>query len=201
MIPQDDNIQFEAMPDWGEMFPAQPQRQTVEDKVYHSLYDELVEKCDPALFTNEDNFDKANQLYSQIKDPKNRQNEEVLITLRNCAISELGVRFSTKKKYDYLKKYFDVAQYTQINPYDPDRVAAARKYTQRLKQDKSDIQALEQLEDDAKEFIEKRKIEINDGNGSAEKGGKFIDSVGFVLVITLGLSLITGLLVLMFSIV
>lgn len=168
MIPQDDNIQYVDMPDWGEMFSAQPQQQTVEDKVYHSLYDELVEKCNPALFAGTDNFLKANQLYVEIRDPNNRNNEQTLISLRNRAIEALGVRFSTKKKYDYLKKYFDVAQYTQMEPYHAQRVAKANEYYTRLQQDKDNIMALDQLESDAKEFIDQRKGELELTNNSVE---------------------------------
>ena len=180
MNSQDENIQFTDMPDWGGMFPAQPQQQTVEDKVYHSLYEELVEKCNPALFAGTDNFLKANQLYVEIRDPNNRNNEQTLISLRNRAIEALGIRFSTKKKFDYLKKYFDVAQYTQMEPYDAQRVAKANEYYTRLQQDQGDIMALDQLESDAKEFIERRKEEIT-GEKETPSQPDGSDSIGLTV--------------------
>ena len=170
MNPQDENIQFDEMPDWGGMFPPQvKQRPIVEEKEYSSLYEELEDKCNPALFAGTDNFEKANQLYVEIKDPNNRNNERTLISIRNRVIIALNVHFSTKKKYDYLKKYFDVNQYTQMEPYDAQRVAKANEYYTRLQQDKDNIMALDQLESDAKEFIDKRNKELEPTNSSVRE--------------------------------
>ena len=69
------------------------------------MYEELVEKCHPNKFIDGDNFDenlfeKANKLYAEILKHKDASDEK-LISLRNRAIDILGVRMSTKKKYEY----------------------------------------------------------------------------------------------------
>ena len=68
---QDDNIQFDEMPDWGGMFSSQHRQEPiVEEKEYSSLYEELKDKCSPKKFMNPYDAERvsiSNQLYQKIK--------------------------------------------------------------------------------------------------------------------------------------
>ena len=169
MNPQDENIQFDEMPDWGGMFPPQvKQRPIVEEKEYSSLYEELVDKCNPAKFVQSSVFAEANQLYSELVNSQ-CHDDNSLIELRNRAINELGVHISSKKKYEDLKKYFVVSQYTEMQPYDMERVAQAHKFFTQLEHDKDNVLALEMLENEAMPFINQRKTELETPAPSFQK--------------------------------
>ena len=134
------------------------------------MFEELKEKCKPSLFQEDDTlFKSANLLYSKILSSQ-QHDDQSLRPLRDRAISELHIHISTKRKYDYLKRYFDVVQYENIIPYDQERVAMAYEYVKRLESDKQDIQKLEILEADASEFIARREKEVSPHTPSSTHG-------------------------------
>lgn len=155
-----EDIFFESMPAWGNQNDFTVQ----EEKEYSSLYDEIADKCYPDRYldTNSDkmSFPIANSIYSELTKRK-RVPDDQLKDLRDKAIFQLGVHFSAKKKYEYLLEYFDPRIYTKIEPYPADRVALAKHYYDLLIDNRDDIIALEQLENEAKLFIAERKKEIN----------------------------------------
>lgn len=194
----DENIQFDEMPNWGGMFsPQTKQNIVVEEKNYSSLYEELVDKCNPANFVQSPDFAKVNQLYSEIMNSPS-QDDNSLMSLRNRAIQELGVHISTNKKYEYLKKYFEVSQYTKKEIYDKDRVEKAQQYFTQLECDKDDILALEQLETEATSFINKREAEFQsakaqpqpDGGDGGGDGGSIAAIIGYIITCLLFLLVI-----------
>ena len=68
---------------------------------YNSLYEELLEKCNPACFLepyDRKKVDLANDIYKQVQ--KNKNNNKFLKELRTKTISELGVKFSTIQLYE-----------------------------------------------------------------------------------------------------
>ena len=158
---EQEDIQFDAMPNFGSMFGQQVQPQW-EEKEYDSLYDELVEKLHPnnwlGVHFNKELFDTANQLYGELVGKEDIGDEE-LIDLRDKAIRKLGIRISTKRLYEKLDQYLNPKVYTDMKPYNGDRVAEASEYYSRLTQSKHDIIALEQLEKDAQSFIIRRMEE------------------------------------------
>ena len=158
MQEQEENIQFDNMPDFGGMFENKPENWD-DDKVYDSLYDELCDKCRPDRFINEspDNkkFIMANQLYSELKNKKGCSDNE-LIEFRDRAMSLLGIRISTKKLYEWLEHYLNPKVYTTMEPYDSNRVALAGDYYMRMREYKNNIHTLEKLRDEASTFIDKR---------------------------------------------
>ena len=169
MNPQDENIQFDDMTNWEGMFsPQVEQNPIVEEKEYPTLYEELVEKCDPAKFVQSSHFNEANQLYSELMNAQ-YQDDAFLRGLRNQAIQELGIHISTRKKYEYLKKFFEVSQYTRREIYDKVRVEKAQYYFTQLEQAKEDILALEMLENEAMPFINQRKAELETPAPSFQK--------------------------------
>ena len=123
----------------------------------------MVEKCHPDRFLNNEYDSKfflvANRIYGELTQRKGAT-DNALIELRNEAIKELGIHFSTKKKYDYLLGYLHPGIYTKMNPYPTDRVAKAESYYRRLEANKNDIIALEKLETAATQFISERNIEL-----------------------------------------
>ena len=169
MQEQEENIQFDTMPDFRGMFSKQVNPDsTFDEKEYISLFDELVEKCHPNRFIdgnnfNEDLFEKANKLYAEILRCKDSPDED-LISLRNRAIELLGVRISTKKKYDYLDSFLNPKVYTDVaaEEYDAERVSEAAKWYTILQKTRHDIRALEDLEMEASAFINRRKNELSE---------------------------------------
>lgn len=135
-----------------------------DNNIYDTLYDELIDKCSPNNFLeeaqfNSERFNKANQIYAELLSKK-QASDNNLIDLRDKAIDELGIHFSTKKKYDYLMQFLDPKLYIEpSNLYDAERVAEASKYYTILVQNKTDIKALEQLESLASNFIAKGKAD------------------------------------------
>lgn len=165
---EEENIQFDTMPDFRGMFSKQDNPDsTFDEKEYDTLYDELVEKCHPNRFIsgevfNEKLFEEANKLYAEILKHKDASDEK-LISLRNRAIDILGVRMSTKKKYEYLDSLLNPKIYTNVaaEKYDAGRVSEAAKWYAILQKNRNDIRALETLEQDSSDFIDKRKEELS----------------------------------------
>lgn len=69
-------------------------------------------------------------------------------------MSELGIHISTQKLYDYLDKYLNPKVYSDIQPYDKERVNKANEFYSRMQEVKDDIIALEQIYNDANGFIQ-----------------------------------------------
>lgn len=165
---EEENIQFDTMPDFRGMFSKQDNPDsTFDEKEYDTLYDELVEKCHPNRFIsgevfNEKLFEEANKLYAEILKHKDASDEK-LISLRNRAIDILGVRMSTKKKYEYLDSLLNPKIYTNVaaEKYDAGRVSEAAKWYAILQKNRNDIRALETLEQDSSDFIDRRKEELS----------------------------------------
>lgn len=163
MQEQEENIQFDNMPNFGSMFATKANNWD-DDKVYDSLYDELCDKCRPDRFIGEspDNkmFMMANQLYGELK-AKHGCSDNELLEFRDRAIAILGIHISTKKLYEWLEQYLNPNVYVTVEPYDSNRVAMAGDYYMRMRECKNDIHALEKLRDEAHTFIEKRIEEEN----------------------------------------
>lgn len=158
MQEQEENIQFDNMPNFGGMFSTKT-NEWDEEKEYNSLYDELSDKCRPDRFIDDssDNnkFLLSNQLFAELKSKQGCSDGE-LIELRDRAMALLGIKISTKKLYEWLDRYLNPKVYTAMKPYDAERVAQSGEYYFRMRECKNDIHALEKLRDDAKCFIDRR---------------------------------------------
>lgn len=148
------------MPIPGETFPGQQIK--VDDTIYVSLFDEIETKCNPDLFINSDNrlFDAATSIYGELMTKRDSCYHD-LVYLRNRAINELGIHFSTRAKCKHLMQYFDPRVYTGMEPFDAERVTEAKRYYDRMQAVKDDIRALEQLEFEAAEFVQRRQLELD----------------------------------------
>ena len=129
---------------WG----SKQEAQTIE-KVYDSLYDELLDKCNPGRFKlfGFIKFNVANEIFARLQQMGSGMSDDFeLRQLRNRAMDELGVRISTTRTFNRLQAFLDPENYTNRQPYDKELVEnAGRLYTQLL-QYKDDIRALELLE-------------------------------------------------------
>ena len=158
MQEQEENIQFDNMPDFGGMFATKTDNWD-DDKMYDSLYEELCDKCRPSKFIGDTSDNKAfllaNQLYSELTSKKGCKDSE-LVEFRDRAMTLLGIHISTKKLYEWLDRYLNPEVYDTMKPYDAERVAQAGEYYMRMRECRDDIHALECLKKDASDFIEKR---------------------------------------------
>lgn len=132
-----------------------------EDKYYHSLYEELQEKCNPSNFLA--SFDKnkmliANELFAKIQNSTSRQDSD-LIDLRNEASAKLDIHFSTRRKMEELMKYLNPKLYTDRKPYDKTLVEQSIYFYDKIIQNQDDIVRLEEIENEASDFILARKNE------------------------------------------
>ena len=174
------------MPDFRGMFTEQYHPDsTFDEKEYDSLYDELIEKCHPnryfsGKYFNEKLFEEANRLYAEVLKCEGAS-EDTLISLRNRAMDTLGINISTKKKYEHLDSIFNPKVYTDVDPnkYDAERVSEAARWYKILQEKRNDIRALEALEIDASDFIDRRKGELyiiepkEEENGGEENGDDY----------------------------
>ena len=159
-----DNIEFEEI-NTGIDFEKMASKSDIDfEKEYDSLYDELLEKCHPNNFilyltSDKEKFEIANEIYGVLMN-NNSLTDDELVSLRNRAISELGIHISTKRLYAKLLNYFNPQIYTSIIPYNEERVSKAGYYYAKILKAKNDILSLEDIEKEADEFIkERRKLE------------------------------------------
>lgn len=153
MEKDDDNIQFDQMPDLDWNWGKAPKDEIVEvEKEYDSLFEELLDKCNPSKFNIEsfglERFNAANEIFAQLKSLGNNIAEKELTLLRDKAIDELGIQISTNKKFGDLKSFLDPEQYINRQPYDKELVATAGGLYNQLLANRNDIRALETLESD-----------------------------------------------------
>lgn len=138
------------------------QHPTHQEKEYPNLYVEMLDKCNPTRFKEDSQhkFEVAYSIYRDLKEVGFRLDEE-LIGLRNRAIEELGLRFSPKRKYEYLQSFFDPDIYTEMDSCPAERVNKAKCHYDKMKACKDDLLALEALEAEASDFIKERQNEID----------------------------------------
>lgn len=160
---EQDDIQFEQMPDLDWSWGSKQEAQTIE-KEYDSLYDELIDKCSPSRFPIESvglkKFNIANGIYAQLLEckriaesmGKNMVSDDSLKILRDRAIDELGIHISTRKLFTKLKSVFDPNQFINRQPYDKGIVEKAGRWYALLLKSEDDIRALERIEQDSEAF-------------------------------------------------
>ena len=167
MEKDDDNIQFDQMPDLDWNWGKAPKDEIVEvEKEYDSLFEELLDKCHPGKFQIEsvglEKFNISNEIYSQLLDCESiaksmgnkRISEVALKKLRDRAVDELGIHISTKKEVAYLRSFLDPNIYIDKKPYNAQLVRDAGALYQQLLNNMNDIRALEQLEEQASTFLQ-----------------------------------------------
>lgn len=159
---EEDNIIFETMPDFGGLKINETDVRQIHEneKEYDSLYDELMDKCNPKKFSIKtfgyEKFNDANLIYSQILSLKSAP-ETDLITIRNLAIEKLCIHISTKKKYNELEEYLDPDQYVDNEDYNAELVSTVGMIYAEILSSQYDIRLLEEIE--SREIVKKIKEE------------------------------------------
>lgn len=112
---------------------------------YNSLYEELLEKCNPACFLEQYNKRKvelANIIYLQVLENKN--NYEILKSLRSKATKELDIKFATIDLYNLLINACNPQNYTGKN-YNFKKLEQANELYDQILKYADDIEALERI--------------------------------------------------------
>ncbi len=150
--------------------------------VFESLYDEVINRCDPANFLNPYNQEKvriSNELYSKSKALENKNDEKVLKEIRKRAIKELGIKFSTIELYEKLEKICDVHNYTGGN-YNQDYVNLANTLYGQIKEYADDIEKLEEIDTQTRDLVaelQRRKDEELEKQKWLEKEKKLREEI------------------------
>lgn len=138
-----------------------------EEKQYESLYEELLEKCNPNNFMqpyDKEKVDTANTIFAELRSNPYATDYE-LKEVRLKAVQKLGIHISTQRILDYLTKYCDPQRYTDRDPYDAELVFQANALYSQILDNKDDIFELEKIEILARPLINsenerKRQMEI-----------------------------------------
>lgn len=176
-----------------------------EEKQYESLYEELLEKCNPNNFMqpyDKEKVDTANTIFAELRNNPYATDYD-LKDVRLMAVQKLGIHISTQKILDYLMKYCDPQRYTDRDPYDAELVNQANTLYAKILDNKDDIFELEKIEILARPLIvsenkRKRRIEeakIIEDNRILEqinKETKTISLVWLTFAIIIGLALIAA---------
>lgn len=113
--------------------------------IYSNLYHELKQKCDPANFVSPYDHKKveiSNSIFSQLEE--NKYNIDALISLRNTAIVQLGISFSTNELYEKLHHIYNPANYIGDN-YDAEKLCVANNIYAQIENNKNNILVLEKI--------------------------------------------------------
>ena len=173
---EEDNIKWENM---GWHAQDANMVSSLNEKTYKSLYEELLDKCNPINFMDTALFHAANSIYASLKKLPQEYGIEVedmpieptkeVVSIRNRAIRELEIHIQTNKKVSELLQLFDPQIYIDMEPYDEVRVQQAYDFYQKVQQYSDDILALEEIERLASEFISRRRAEIEEYHQSVNR--------------------------------
>lgn len=123
------------------------------DGDYNYLYEELKDKCHPRNFMDpydQIRVDYANTLYQELV-KLNVNSIERLKQIRNNAIIQLGVVFTTSYIFNYLLEMCNPQKY--MEPYNAEKITLANKFYARILNNANNIIELERIEDEVKETI------------------------------------------------
>lgn len=133
------------------MFNENQRGTPLEDKIYGTLYEELIDKCNPVNFMypyDKDKVDAANLIYKKLLESKPKHkcysNHEIR-GIKDLAIRELGISISDSL-YRKLINYCDPKRF--MNPYDFEAVQVANEFCSLIEKNRDDIVELENLRSD-----------------------------------------------------
>lgn len=163
MSNETENIQWEIMDDEQpkSFFKNPIKLQTPKkqpEKDYRNLYDEMLEKCNPALFLEPYNPEKlavANEIYFTLKQYEQEYNvldkdiPQELRLLRNKAALSLEISFTTKRLFEFLEKRLHPKQFVNEN-YHKELLELSNDVYNELLQHSNDIISLEKFHESEK---------------------------------------------------
>ncbi len=151
-----------------------------------NLRAEILHLCNPARFMDpydENKVNIANDIYAKARSLSidTPDTHEVLISLRNWAVDDLAVQFSTERIYKRLTNYCDPKRY--LRPYDHDKVMTANAFYARITANADNIIVLSEIENEAKNFIDSVRTNTTSNNSSPNNGNNDDVSVGLILCV------------------
>mgnify|MGYP001240321865 FL=1 len=135
-------------------------------KVYDSLYEELLDKCNPKNFMesyDQKKVDEAILIYNDLS-RIGKTNEKHIRVIRDRATLELGIKVSTDRLFKELIDYCNPQNFLTAVPFQADLLQIANHFYAQVRTSKNDIHELERLSSQiyaSKEislFYEKRRI-------------------------------------------
>ena len=135
-------------------------------KVYDSLYEELLDKCNPKNFMepyDQKKVDEASLIYNDLS-RIGKTNEKHIRVIRDRATLELGIKVSTDRLFKELIDYCNPQNFLTAVPFQADLLQIANHFYAQVRTSKNDIHELERLSSQiyaSKEislFYEKRRI-------------------------------------------
>ena len=135
-------------------------------KVYDSLYEELLDKCNPKNFMepyDQKKVDEAILIYNDLS-RIGKTNEKHIRVIRDRATLELGIKVSTDRLSKELIDYCNPQNFLTAVPFQADLLQIANHFYAQVRTSKNDIHELERLSSQiyaSKEislFYEKRRI-------------------------------------------
>ncbi len=211
---EDEDIIFDTITqplNFGSIAGTNTSNNFEEEKVYNSLYDELMDKCCPDKFCSSttsfdiNKFQIANEIYRELCERK-MISPEALIKIRNKAMDKLGIKISTKKLYNELIEYFYPMNYISRTSYNPKRVEKAGYFYDKTLKAKNDIIALEEIQQEASEFIRElekekeleKKLELEEEK-KVRKEDEEIDTMLVICILILFFFILLLILGILFS--
>ena len=165
----------------GESAPVMPKVNYIpKPSGCNSTLDEVLLRCNPSNFM--DPYDKAkvelaNVLYSKALNLRSKGNAESswVKQLRNQAIQQLGIVFSTEALYNELMGYCDPRLYTKQGANDAAMVSRDNELYALIIENATNIQTLEEVKEKARTFIQERNKEREEEKAREERRQRRIE--------------------------
>ncbi|MDB9150119.1 hypothetical protein [Parabacteroides distasonis] len=130
----------------GAQKSVEPSR-TPPSKIYESLYEELLDKCNPLRFMepyDKEKVDVAIVIYGDLSNV-DKEDEECIRAIRDRAMRELGISISTDMLYKKLIDYCNPQNFFNESSYQADLLQVANHFYALIKANRNDIHELEKL--------------------------------------------------------
>ena len=126
---------------------VKPSRPSPVPKTYPSLYEELLDKCDPKNFMepyDQAKVEKAIRVYGDLQ-KADKKDTNRLREIRDRAMQDLGITVSTDSLYKELIGYCDSRNFRKDGDFPTEVLLVANQFYAQVLANKHDIHALEKL--------------------------------------------------------
>ncbi len=126
---------------------VKPSRPSPVPKTYPSLYEELLDKCDPKNFMepyDQAKVEKAIRVYGDLQ-KADKKDTNRLREIRDRAMRDLGITVSTDRLYKELIGYCDSRNFRKDGDFPTEVLLVANQFYAQVLANKHDIHALEKL--------------------------------------------------------
>lgn len=178
-------------------------------KIYDSLYEELLDKCNPKNFMepyDKKKVDAAILIYDDLS-RIDKTNEKHIRVIRDRATLELGINVSTDRLYKELIDYCNPQNFLTTVPFQADLLQAANHFYAEVRANKNDIHELERLssqiyaskvislfyEKRRRKEEEERRIEEEDLKEREAAANRAMWIIVFLVLIIIGVVALVGM--------